>query len=408
MKTARTLTTALATITALAASAFAQGSLTPPGAPAPTMKTLQQVEPRTPLVAGSPGVSIGASGTITISQSGSYYLTGNLTVASGVGIMISASGVTVDLKGFTIRSTSATSSGDGINIVGSRVSIYNGHIESGTTYNGGSSGDQYTGPGFDYGIIAFIAASGIHIRDITVSGVRLAGIYVWNNDSLVESCIVVVAASHGICANTVCRCSAVQCGLYGIIADTVNDCTGRSTGRSTGSAGISAVTVANSFGDTSSTSANANGIDASGSVQNSYGQSAGGDGINAFTVANSYGYAYSTSADANGIEASGSVQNSYGKSNAGGDGIMATAVANSVGYAFSTRVSSEGIYASVAVQNSYGYSDGGDGIHSRGTVSYSYGNSAGTDAAADGIEAYIAVGCKTVGGEDIDHKYNMP
>ena len=28
---------------------FAQGSLTPPGAPAPTMKTLAQIEPRTPI-----------------------------------------------------------------------------------------------------------------------------------------------------------------------------------------------------------------------------------------------------------------------------------------------------------------------------------------------------------------------
>jgi hypothetical protein len=31
------------------ASLSAQGSLTPPGAPAPTMKTLTQIEPRTPI-----------------------------------------------------------------------------------------------------------------------------------------------------------------------------------------------------------------------------------------------------------------------------------------------------------------------------------------------------------------------
>jgi hypothetical protein len=52
--------------------AFGQGSLTPPGAPAPTMKTLQQVEPRTPI----------SSAPFTISQPGSYYLTTNLTVTT--------------------------------------------------------------------------------------------------------------------------------------------------------------------------------------------------------------------------------------------------------------------------------------------------------------------------------------
>jgi hypothetical protein len=30
-------------------TAIAQGSLTPPGAPAPTMKTLAEIEPRTPI-----------------------------------------------------------------------------------------------------------------------------------------------------------------------------------------------------------------------------------------------------------------------------------------------------------------------------------------------------------------------
>jgi hypothetical protein len=37
-------------------SAFPQGSLTPPGTPAPTMKTLEQIEPRTPVdLAHPPG-----------------------------------------------------------------------------------------------------------------------------------------------------------------------------------------------------------------------------------------------------------------------------------------------------------------------------------------------------------------
>src|SRR6266436_4671626 len=68
---------------------FAQGSLTPPGAPAPTMKTLQQIEPRTPI----------SSVPVSILNSGSYYLTDNLEVSYGDAIFISANNVTVDLNG---------------------------------------------------------------------------------------------------------------------------------------------------------------------------------------------------------------------------------------------------------------------------------------------------------------------
>ncbi|HEY1120852.1 MAG TPA: hypothetical protein VGE67_04595, partial [Haloferula sp.] len=59
-------------ILASALAAFAQGPLTPPpGAPAPLMKSLDQIEARTPLVAGQAGVAIDSNGTITISQPGS-------------------------------------------------------------------------------------------------------------------------------------------------------------------------------------------------------------------------------------------------------------------------------------------------------------------------------------------------
>ncbi len=68
------------------------GDLTPPPGPvAPTMKTLEQVEPRTPI----------DSLPLTISQPGSYYLTGNLTTAS-FGIFVDAPDVTIDMMGFSI------------------------------------------------------------------------------------------------------------------------------------------------------------------------------------------------------------------------------------------------------------------------------------------------------------------
>ena len=69
-----------------------QGGLIPPGAPAPSMKTLAQIEPRVPIT----------NVPYTITQPGSYYVTTNL-VTTGHGIIIRASRVTVDLMGFSLN-----------------------------------------------------------------------------------------------------------------------------------------------------------------------------------------------------------------------------------------------------------------------------------------------------------------
>ena len=81
----------MAILLAGGSGAWAQGVLIPPGAPAPTMRTLTQVEPRTPI----------SNANFTISSSGSYYLTTNLVCAES-GIIIAASYVTLDLNGFSI------------------------------------------------------------------------------------------------------------------------------------------------------------------------------------------------------------------------------------------------------------------------------------------------------------------
>jgi hypothetical protein len=105
--------------------AFPQGSLTPPGAPAPTMKTLDQVEPRKIVnAANAPG---DATNQFIISAPGSYYLSGNLIGVLGKhGIGINADDVTLDLNGFALIGPNGSS--DGINVASARrnLRIHNG------------------------------------------------------------------------------------------------------------------------------------------------------------------------------------------------------------------------------------------------------------------------------------------
>jgi len=290
---------------------LAQGSLTPPGPPAPTMKTLQQVEPRVPI----------SSAPFTISQPGSYYLTTNLTVSGGNAITIATNGVTLDLNGFTISSTANPPSGRAVLInAGLRdITIQNGHIRGGVTNNGSG---VFSGPGFGDGIYySGSEPQNVRVSGVSVSGCRYAGIYVGLEASTtVENCVVRTVGGVGIAASIIRGCVALDCGGHAIFGQQVSDSRGESV---SSGYGLLAITAQNCYGSSTS----GTGLSAY-TAQNSYGYSNAGTGLYAYATAIG---CYGSSSSGTGLYAGRTAIGCYGESSGGPRGLYAQNAAFCVG-----------------------------------------------------------------------------
>ena len=216
MTSTRALVVLVCIVTALLLrSAIPQGSLTPPGAPAPTMKTLEEVEPRTPI----------ASLPFTITTPGSYYLARNLSAtADGGGITISADNVTIDLNGFALIGGGAGSV-TGINAPAERKNIA---IRNGTVRGWSAGGIRIPGTN---GIF-----ERLRVSDNTGGSVS-AGLAV-GSDVVIKDCVATNNSGPGIQTGngaTVTGCVASLNGSHGFaLADsvTITDSTARDNSNS--------------------------------------------------------------------------------------------------------------------------------------------------------------------------------
>ena len=193
---------------------LAQGPLAPPGPPAPMMKTLQQMEPRT-LIENAGYV---------ITVPGSYYLTANLNGGGTLnGIVVQASGVTIDLRGFAIVNCPVGLSA----VAGVRsVAVANGSVSA------------CTGAGVDLSMAGQCRLEGVNISNNAGDGASVG------DASLVTLCTAAGNGGHGLAVGnggTVFRCVAQTNGKSGIVIAsncqaTENTCTGNGSGA--GQAGL--------------------------------------------------------------------------------------------------------------------------------------------------------------------------
>lgn len=107
------------------------GPLNPPAGPiTSTGKTLTEVEPRIAINAtNTPGDNDATPSVYKITQSGSYYLTGNISLVNAKSaIEIATGGVTLDLNGFTISGFGGVTGIFVTNAAADHINIRNGRV----------------------------------------------------------------------------------------------------------------------------------------------------------------------------------------------------------------------------------------------------------------------------------------
>ncbi|HOA72472.1 MAG TPA: right-handed parallel beta-helix repeat-containing protein [Phycisphaerae bacterium] len=220
----------------LLAGAAKAGDLNPPPGPiGPTMKRLDQVEPRTPVQT----LSGSANSLYVVQEPGAYYLTADILGQPGMnGLEIACDDVTVDLCGFSIVGGLYSISGIAATYAWRRITIHNGRVIGWRTHGidlgqstecivervqvaqNGHIGIKVGPAGFvhlctirecmEMGINAGLRSQVSHCRTVDcTTGVRAAG------GSMIQACVA--ASSNGIgfelidtgsCAQD---CSSVQC-----------------------------------------------------------------------------------------------------------------------------------------------------------------------------------------------------
>ena len=182
------------------ASLFAQGDLNPPGAPAPTMKTLDQVEAR--IIVNATNTAGDSSNTFIISQPGTYYLTGKITGEKGKhGISVQADDVTIDLNGFALTS-GGTGSFRGIDVPAAQenLSVRNGVIRG--WGDGGVRGESAINSLYEKlrlsenaGSVGLFVGNGSMIKDCVAAG-NLTGFRTQDRCQVV-SCVSTINSGNG-------------------------------------------------------------------------------------------------------------------------------------------------------------------------------------------------------------------